>query len=304
MGNELQYYNAAKSALATCARVDEVKDVKDKAEAIRLYARQQSDSELERYAAMIKARAMRRLGELSADLDVHEQAKGGRLPTSGMPTKTSVLKDAGISTSTAHRCEVIAAIPEVEFEAQLEKGATVTEMLRSQNVHVSNNSGENEWYTPPNIIEAARLAMGSIDLDPASSEIANRTVRAGKFYTAADDGLAQPWHGNVWLNPPYSRPLIDQYAARLAASFRDKQINQACALVNNATETNWFLEMGLYASALCLLARRVKFIDVHGNATGAPLQGQVIIYLGNAVERFFNRFCGLGSVWVKHSQPR
>lgn len=24
------------------------------------------------------------------------------------------------------------------------------------------------------------------------------------FYTATDDGLAQPWHGSVWCNPPYS----------------------------------------------------------------------------------------------------
>jgi hypothetical protein len=49
--------------------------------------------------------------------------------------------------------------------------------------HVSQNSGENEWYTPANYIEASRMVMGSIDLDPASSETANRTVCATAYYT-------------------------------------------------------------------------------------------------------------------------
>jgi hypothetical protein len=65
-----------------------------------------------------------------------------------------------------------------------------------------------EWYTPAAILEAARKALGAIDLDPASSDIAQALVQARAFFTAEDDGLAQEWHGRVWLNPPYSRDLI------------------------------------------------------------------------------------------------
>ena len=61
------------------------------------------------------------------------------------------------------------------------------------------NTGEVEWYTPSAYVEAAREAMGSIDLDPASCEQAQQTIQADKFYTATDDGLSQPCFGNAWL---------------------------------------------------------------------------------------------------------
>src|SRR5262245_6844094 len=70
--------------------------------------------------------------------------------------------------------------------------------------HPSYNTGENEWYTPPAYLEAARLVLGGIDLDPASSDVAQRRVRAGRYFTKKDDGLSRPWRGRVWLNPPYA----------------------------------------------------------------------------------------------------
>ena len=61
--------------------------------------------------------------------------------------------------------------------------------------HVSNNSGENEWYTPAEIIEASRRTMINIDLDPASSDKANQTVKASKYFTIEDDdrGITYYW---------------------------------------------------------------------------------------------------------------
>lgn len=68
--------------------------------------------------------------------------------------------------------------------------------------NVKHSTATNEHYTPSHIVEKARALMGGIDLDPASCALANSIVRATDYCSIEDDGLAHPWHGNVFLNPP------------------------------------------------------------------------------------------------------
>jgi site-specific DNA-methyltransferase (adenine-specific) len=124
-------YDQARVALYEARTVDDAKDIKDKAEALLIYARQTKDAEMEAWVAEIKLRAMRRIGELSAELD---SAQGKRtdtlLPTGGKKSKEEALKDAGISKSSADRCEKIAEMPENEFDGFIAqkkaKGQAVT----------------------------------------------------------------------------------------------------------------------------------------------------------------------------------
>lgn len=164
----------------------------------------------------------------------------------------------------------------------------------AKKAHVSNNSGNNEWYTPQRYIEDARLVMGVIDMDPASSKIANQTVKASIYYTEKEDGLTQKWSGNIWMNPPFAQPLINQFCESLAKHYTLKNINQACILVNNATETKWFQILASVASAICFPSKRIKFIDPDGNEGNTPLQGQAILYCGKKTKTFIGHFMKYG----------
>ena len=197
-----------------------------------------------------------------------------------------------------------AQVAELPDDVQAEVAAAEPEAMREaareavKKVHVSNNSGNNEWYTPPTFIEAAREVLGGFDLDPASSEVANATVKASRIFTAEDDGLAQEWPiGSIWMNPPYAQPLMGQFAERFSAEIR--RGSTGIVLVNNATETAWFQTMSAVCSAICFPKARIRFLDPAGNATGTPLQGQAILYFGADRAGFADVFRQFGLV-VQH----
>ncbi len=155
----------------------------------------------------------------------------------------------------------------------------VAEQAPVEKPHVAYNSGNNEWYTPDEFVTAARRVLGTIDLDPASSDMANGIIKAETYFTVEDDGLSKHWQGRVWMNPPYSSGLVDQFAAKLVQHVGAGDISEAIVLVNNATETDWFQSLLKVTSVVCFPNGRVRFWQPSG-ATGAPLQGQAVLYIG------------------------
>lgn len=168
--------------------------------------------------------------------------------------------------------------------------------------HVSNNSGNNEWYTPPEFILAAKKVLGTIDLDPASSVIANKIVKATTFYTIDDNGLEKDWYGNVWMNPPYASGLIKKFIYKLTEEIQLKNVKQCIVLVNNATETEWFQQLLKSSNGIVLLKKRVKFIAKDLITKSYPLQGQALLYNGKNTEKFFEVFSEFGSCLLPASK--
>lgn len=156
-------------------------------------------------------------------------------------------------------------------------------------------TGDNEWYTPEQYIEAARAVLGEIDLDPASSEIAQRRVKAAQFFTKETDGLAHDWKGRIWLNPPYAQPFIADFADKMVAQLKCGNVANAIMLTHNYTDTSWFQKLALYASAICFTQGRVRFISPE-NDLASPTQGQAFFYFGANPGQFFEVFRPFGFI--------
>lgn len=166
---------------------------------------------------------------------------------------------------------------------------------RPVSYHIADESYE--WYTPREYIEAARLVLGTIDLDPASSNKAQTVIKAKKYYTKENDGLAHSWFGRIWLNPPYNMPLIADFINRAIKDYESGQIQSAIILTNNSTDTNWFHL--LLNFPICFTRRRIPFWGSGGEIL-ATRQGQAITYLGNDLDLFAAKFRKFGAILVKY----
>lgn len=318
--NILVRYDAACRALAEAKSIDEVKDFRDKADAMRAYARQAKNRQLEIDAAEIRIRAERRLGEMmAAQRETVGLASGGehggRARIDGSRSDPSMarptLADAGIDKHLADRARKLAAVPDQQFESMVddwrdriaaENERVTVDLLRAGEKHVRGTfgTGENEWYTPPEFLDAARDVLGGIDLDPASSDAAQEKVRAAKHFTEEDDGLTREWGGRVWLNPPYAQPHIADFVAKMVEERRAGRVSAAIMLTHNYTDTTWFQLAAGVADAICFTRGRVRFYGPNGEVA-APTQGQAFFYFGNDAEAFADRFAGVGFVMMPFS---
>lgn len=167
------------------------------------------------------------------------------------------------------------------------------------------SSDSTEWYTPKEYVNAARQVMGSIDVDPASNDMANVVVRAAMYYTKETNGYDKPWHGNVWLNPPYGydgkRPNQSRWTQRLIEQFQAGTTQQAILLVNSKTGDRWF--QPLYDYPICFPAHRIKFWTPNGVQVGTPMSS-AIVYLGPNIEKFYNVFHRFGRVVRAYDIPQ
>jgi len=155
------------------------------------------------------------------------------------------------------------------------------------------------WFTPALYVELAKEVMGEIDLDPFSSKDANKYIKAKRYFTIETDAFSQEWfqdQGRVFMNPPYTRKVIDAAAELFLAQLTQDKITQGIVLVNNATETRWFQSLLRECSAICLPDRRIAFENVDGKHVSGNTRGQVFLYFGHKPERFAEIFGRIGSI--------
>jgi hypothetical protein len=126
-----------------------------------------------------------------------------------------------------------------------ERASSPIKKRQHENRMLAQHSSESrEHYTPEHIIKVCRELMGHINLDPASTHLANTVVQADKYLTMEEDGLSKPWFGNVYLNPPGGdttklRPELKDISrsypciwwGKLLHEWLCGNVNQACFMV-------------------------------------------------------------------------
>ena len=185
-------YDAARTAIAECVEIDEAKDLTDRAAALAAYARQADDPELELMARRIRARATRRMGEISRGL---ETASPGPVGDSShrreVTSKTAVLAEAGISTSVANRAEKVADIPEEKFNAAVEADvpATLTDLVSSQTKPRRQTRARKKMQTtePPDWLAVVGKAVDLLQTSEPADVVADLTDDRRASYAELGD---------------------------------------------------------------------------------------------------------------------
>jgi len=244
---------------------------------------------------MIVRAEMRMADEIDAGQERGEIARVGNPHDSNSPTLGELNIPSQRVSEWRETRDAGQEVVEQAIQGALAEGRPPTKSDIAAHVRGTFGTGENEWYTPDLHLQAVRDVLGVIDLDPASSAIAQNRVKATAFFSKDDDGLARDWRGRIFLNPPYAQPHIASFVSKMVSEFRAGRVSAAIMLTHNYTDTAWFHEAAGSSSAICFTRGRVKFVDAAGNVA-APTQGQAFFYFGDNVEGFSARFRDIGFV--------
>lgn len=150
-----------------------------------------------------------------------------------------------------------------------------------------------EWGTPPEIWEPIAEALNGFDLDPASG--AEPESIGDVQFTEEDDGLAQDWFGNVWLNPPYGRGENARWAEKVYKESQRREVTSITALVPASTETQWFQNYYAEGDVFTFLEGRVRFL---GGDSAAPFSS-VIVTFGPVTPAYLDALDKMGQMFVR-----
>jgi len=284
----------ARSQLERAKDLPEVLDFVDLAAAAKALAQTQ---EQKLYAEEWHLRGQRKAGNLLTRVP---KSKGGRGKTADTLSELY-----GVQPEESSRWQAVAAVPESIFEAFLEFGRDGAEditragLLRYDKHGRLTSSESPEYYTPAEYIDAARHTLGEIDLDPASNAEANETVKATRIYSATNDGLSKPWHGRVFLNPPYGR-LTGLFVLHLVEQFELGKVSAGVLLISaHTTDTSYF--QPLWNHVLCFTDHRLPWYSEGGERTTGATFGSVFAYLGPDPATFALNFEQFGPILCRWS---
>ena len=114
---------------------------------------------------------------------------------------------------------------------------------------------DNEYATPPKLWRPLSRAVDGFDLDAASG--AESTPIAPARLTKEDDGLHHAWHGDVFLNPPWSSngdgSAKHRWLKKARSEANRDAVRSVTVLLPADTSSHWFHDHVLKAPVVCLV---------------------------------------------------
>lgn len=149
-----------------------------------------------------------------------------------------------------------------------------------------------DYFTPPELIAAARQGMGGIDLDAASHWIANRKHKIARYFHVAYSAFDHDWEPKVWLNPPYGEN--ERWWARVLEQLDTGVVEQICILSPVWAFTTQLAQPLMdRSSAVVLLSPTPKFWGNSANRTGSNMP-HAIVYIGSQGTEVISAFKTFG----------
>lgn len=132
------------------------------------------------------------------------------------------------------------------------------------------SSTTDEWSTPQHIFDEWDKDC-QFELDVCATP---ENAKCSRYFTRADDGLAQVWTGRCWMNPPYGRE-IGLWVEKAWRSVTNGQANFVVCLLPARTDTRWFHDYCLKYGEVTFIRGRLKF----GGATNsAPFPSMIVVF--------------------------
>lgn len=140
--------------------------------------------------------------------------------------------------------------------------------------HAGNSSVGQCWETPTQLLDALYLAFRRFDLDPCAPRKSRTRVRARVHFTEEDDGLALPWHGLVFVNPPYGRGLA-AWVEKCRREVEEERARTVVALLPARPDTSYWHEHVAGKAVVYFLRGRLKFGD---GEQSAPFPSALVLW--------------------------
>jgi len=138
------------------------------------------------------------------------------------------------------------------------------------------------WGTPQGLFDELDREF-RFTLDAAASK---ENAKCSAFYTKADNALALPWSGRVWVNPPYGRAVGAWIGKGWRECVVDANAELVVMLVKATTDTQWFhayvwdndVHRSRPRCEVRFIKGRVAFVIPGQKSVGAPFSSMLVIF--------------------------